>query len=456
MLNSGISRLSNRTVAALFRAAVDLCWLVPAVHLLELQLHNTETAFVVASLLVPALYGSVVLHLRPSPSSRDMALFIFAAIWVGMSWWLHNRGILIEGIIGEAFSYALLTLLLFGVSVERGLRSARAIDAQAKIPMIVYSTTLTAIILLALHFTHDYLLVWPVLLLPLCLVGSSVASRAHIIAPSSDARQLGWRSRWIIIAALVIVPFTLALVLIGMSTPGFWTMVGTALFRVWATVSQVIVYIAYPFAYIGYLLYRLIKPLVPEDLDPGEMEPAEPPDMDEFATPEDPLLGGVLTIIMRLLILAIAAGVIVWIMRSLRNVPATDEETQWEEERTSLWDPDEFNQRVRDFLRGREESTPQYRTRTERIVRQLFREFARDSSPRVGVSYPPHWTPRMFCVQVIRSARATTSDTGEWIGQLLQGYETVRYGPPVEREDIVQNCREAGEKLRQSPPERAE
>jgi len=453
---NGVTLLSNRMIAASFRAAVDLCWLVPAIHLLEVNRHTTETTFVVASLLIPALYGSLVVHLRPSTSGRNMAMSIFAAIWIGMSWWLHNRGILSEGLFGEAYTYSLLSLVIFGLCVERGLRAASSIDAQAKIPMILYSTSLTTIILLALRYTHHVALLWPVLLLPLCLVGASVASRAHIIAPTVDSRELGWRSRWIIIVALVVVPFAAALLLIGLSTPGFWNMVGAALFRIWSVVAQVIVYAAYPFAYIGYLLYRLLKPLMPEDVDPGEMEPTGPPDMDEFMAPEDPLLGDILTIIVRVLIFAVAAALVVWIIRNLRHTPSREAEAEWKEERSSLWDPDAFNRRIRDLLRGREEAPHQYRTRTERIVRELFREFAKNNAPRTGVRYPPYWTPRVFCMEVIRAARATATVTGEQIRELLWGYETARYGPPVERDDVVRRSEEAMEQLRRVPPERYE
>lgn len=453
MQSVGDTPLTNHLVSTVMRAAVDLCWLIPLAYIMSASTDApiNDGSVAAASLFIPALFAAVVWHFRPAASVRSSTL-PFAMLWIGMTWWLQNRAALEYGvmdlIIAGDFPPAALSFVHLSLCVYRGFFAARRPTERMTLSDLLRGTVLTGTSLLILRYTAEWYPVWPVLVLPLALVGSSVSARAYIISPSLDASRLSWQARWAVIAALVIIPFAITLILIGMSSPGFWTAAASVLAGVWKYIAEAITLLAYPFAYGAYLIYRLLLRFIPEDAEAPPVEEPGPPDMDEWQYVDDAPASAVLSIILRILTVLVMLGVVAWVFRALRQPQETPPAEEWEEERVSLWDPDAFRRRLRDIISppGDDAGTPTYRTDTERRIRSWFRELTGLASP--VHRYTSTQTPRVFCGRLVEKAVSLSKRTTSGLFTLLGAYELVRYGPPIEDRRLQEQAEEAMETLR--------
>ncbi len=455
---AGDTPLNNRVVTTLMRASIDLCWLLPASHLMGFSLYGggamIDAATVIIALYVPALVAAVLWQLGvDSPRRTTLGLILFSSVWIGAIWWLHNRDAFGAGLLqvfqAEHFPLALATLVYLGILVYRAVAASIRPDAHMITANAVRGCGLTALMLLMLKYSAGWYPVWPVLLLPLALVGSSVAARASLITPTASETRLDWRGRWAIIALLVILPLGATLLLVSLSAPGFWAAVGSVLYNAWSVITDIIVFIAYPFVYVIYLLYNLVVRFVPEEGEPQELDLSEPPDMGDYGPVGDSPLAAALLIALRIAGLLIVVGGLIWAFRRLRAPTLEEEDGDYSEERISLWDPEAFARRMRQLLHpGDEAATARApaRTATERKVRALYREMVATARP----VYPstPLQTPRVFCNRLVEKARFLSQVPANQVYRLLHLYEAVRYGAPREDEQMQKDAEEAMSHLR--------
>ncbi len=452
MQSVGDTPLTNHLASTMLRATVDLCWLIPLAYIMSggPDTPVTDGAVTAASLFIPALFAALVWHLRPAASVRNSTL-PFAVLWIGMTWWLQNRAALEHGlaelILSGDIAPAALSFIHVSLSVYRGYSSARRPTERMTLGDLLRGTVLTGTALLVLRLSVEWYPVWPVLVLPLALVGSSVSARAYLINPSLDASRLDWRARWAVVAALVIIPFAATLILIGMSSPGFWSAVASVISGVWRYIAEAITLLVYPFAYLAYLLYRLLLRFIPEDAEAPPVDEPGPPELDEWEIVDDAPVAAVLSIILRILTVLVMLGVVAWVFRALRGPQEAPPVEEWEEERVSLWDPDAFRRRLREMISptADDPETPTYRTDTERRIRTWFREFTTLASP--VHRYTSTQTPRVYCRRVAEKAADLSRRATSGLFELLGAYDLVRYGPPVEDDRLQQRAEEAMETL---------
>ncbi|MFO8061146.1 MAG: DUF4129 domain-containing protein [Bacillota bacterium] len=456
---AGDTPLNNRILTALMRASIDLCWLIPAAHVLGFSLPGdraiVDGASAAIALYVPAAIAALLWHVASaSPRRAATGVFCFSLLWTATIWWLHNRDALEAGIFRlftpEYFPYAVISLIYLGVLVYRALAASIRPDAHMITANAVRGCGLTAVMLLVLKYSAGWYPVWPVLLLPLALVGSSVAARAALITPTPSESRLGWRGRWAIITLLVAVPLAATLLLVSLSAPGFWAAVGSALSRAWSLAAEIIVFAVYPFAYLAYLAYNLLARFIPQDGEMPEVEVAEPPDLGELGPAAESPLGAAILIALRIVGALIVAAALIWAFRRLRHPGPPEDDAEYSEERISLWDPGALGRRLRQLVSpgpGSSTTRTPARTATEQRVRQLYRELI--LTVRGFCPPSPFQTPRDFCGRLIERAGFSTAEPVRSIHRLLETYEAVRYGPPREDEHLRRSAEEAMENLRQ-------
>ncbi len=455
---AGDTPLNNRIVTTLMRTSIDLCWLLPASYLMGFSLYGEgamiDGATVLIALYVPAIVAAVLWHLGvDSPRRTTLGVICFSSVWIGAIWWLHNREAFDAGLFqvfqAEHFPLALATLIYLGVLVYRAVAASIRPDAHMITANAVRGCGLTALMLLMLKYNADWYPVWPVLLLPLALVGSSVAARASLITPTAGETRLGWRGRWAIIALLVMLPLGATLLLVSLSAPGFWAAVGSALYSAWSVITEIIVFIIYPFVYIIYLAYNLLARFVPEEGETPELDMAGPPDMGEYGPVGESPLAAALLIALRIAGLLIVVGGLIWAFQRLRAPTLEDDDGDYSEERISLWDPEAFGRRIRELLSpGKDPATARVsaRTATEQKVRALYREMVMTAQPVYRST--PFQTPRVFCNHLVQKARFLSQVTESQIYRLLHLYEAARYGAPREDEQMQKDAEEAMDLLR--------
>ena len=438
-------------VSVSLRASAELCWLIPLGYLLGAASTGHPEPVISSALVVwIAIFGAtgrtlsvIADHPRVTPST----IAVLGVVQVFTFWFLQYRHILTQlpwdllllsdDLIPLLSALGYLILVLY-----RGL-STRPDQRQTYHWNILRSAVLTTIMILAMKYIIGWFPLWPVLWLLPAIVGGGVLQRATFISPSPDAGSLPWASRTVVIAALVTASVLFGLVVTALSSPGFLGLVQEALLQLWLLFARLITYLLYPFIYAFFLLYRLLKPYISGiEADPDMEMPDEPAPPDDSFTQIPPGTDAP-SIILRLLVLALLTGAVIYIIRSVSSESQNDDQPSWSEQRESIWDGEDFLRRLSQMFTQKPQTTSfNYRTETEKNIRILYRRLRRQFVSDLEVQ--PGETPRKQAEHLLDGL---TESGHRHLWLLIDAYERVRYGPPIEDEQLVRQTQQAFEAL---------
>ncbi len=447
----------NRILATVLRASIDLCWLLPLAHVLGITASGPPVAVVHPLVVIWLIFftagGGAVVGGLPAGHplvSRRLIPAASAVQLVGF-WFLQHRWIFVDLpvdslLLSDQFPVLLISLGYLILVMWRGM-TAGSNPQHIYYWDIIRSAVLTVTMLLLLKYSAGSFPLWPVLWLLPATVASAVFSRASLIAPSPSASRLSWAGRTVTVAALLTAAVLFGLFITALSSPDFWTAVGHLLLQAWLVIANIITYLMYPLAYAAFWVYGLITRYMPAEGEPPDLQlPDEPLQPDDHVT-SPPVDGSALSIILRLIALAAMAGILVYIIRSMRNRERHLEETPWTEERESLWNPDNLRKKLLQVFRTSTSTTDYtYRTDTERKIRAMYRGLQQQLKSTCASTASQ--TPRRWAEELLNCVPRLSEAGRDGLHALIGAYERVRYGPPLQDEQLVQQARSGLETFR--------
>ncbi|MFP4201112.1 MAG: DUF4129 domain-containing protein [Clostridia bacterium] len=357
-------------------------------------------------------------------------------------WFLSNGDLFwgIREISSETIYAATLSALYLGTAAFRGLAAGTATGGSRFPRELIRGTVATSSVLLSLHVMGFPVPLWPVLLLPTVLIAVGVTERSSSTDPSSRSSGLQVGGRWIVTGVVALSAIILGLVLTSIFSSGFWSEVVSVIGTLWRLVASGIAYLAYPFIYVAFWVFELIRNLL-FDIEAREgfeapQIPGLPEDVAETATGPGPWA----TLVLQILLAIGVVLLIYWLFRTVTRRRERSDPGQWEEVRESLWKPGKLREIFGNLFSGDKMPAPSYRTVTERRVRELYLRIPPTVFP---MRRQPEETVRTFLARL--STRVPGLD--EAFSGVRRCYERARYGPPREDDSLVAITRSCVERI---------
>ncbi|MFO7942231.1 MAG: DUF4129 domain-containing protein [Bacillota bacterium] len=427
------SRISRSALtSALLRALVDACWLVPLRFIIFATFPehapSAPALSVLVVLLVPAVFAVLAEGYSGTPASARLpSAAILLAVWLlsnGSTFWGAREVGPQEVYFGTA------SALYLGMAAYRGLVAGSASGGSRFPRELIRGTLATSLVLLSLHVMELPVPLWPVLLLPTALVAVGVTERSFSTDPTSESAGLHIGGRWIVTGVVALCAIILSLVLTTALSAGFWSGVVSVFGTLWGLVASGIAYLAYPFIYVAFWIFELIRDLL-FDIEPTEgSEAPKMPELPEEVAETATGAGPWATLILQIILAVSVALLIYWLFRSVTRRRERSDPGEWEEVRESLWEPGKLRDILGNLFSENEPPAPAYRTTTERQVRRLYL--------RIPVAvFPLRRESKETVRAFLGRLAARVPDLEKALADVRSCYEKARYGPPIEDDSLV-------------------